>query len=102
MAGRKGFAFAGTEQLTVMGGQLHAGSPAPDFRLEYLDLVDAVVCTISLAVSNLSVLASHCFAVALRSLFQFRVIPTQVRKEDTERSISYVNRRQQGRYPSYS
>ncbi len=70
MARRKGFAFAGIEQLTVMGRQLHAGSPAPDFCLEYLDLVDVAVCTLSLAVGNLSVQASHCFAVALRSLFQ--------------------------------
>jgi hypothetical protein len=58
MAGRKGFACTGTEQLTVIGRQLHAGSPAPDFRLEYLDLVDVVVCTISLAVGNLSFQAS--------------------------------------------
>jgi thiol peroxidase len=52
MEERKGFAFAGTEQLTVMGRQLHAGDPAPDFRLEYLDLVDQEVRTISLADSR--------------------------------------------------
>jgi len=49
MEERKGLAFAGTEQLTVMGRQLHAGDPAPDFRLDYLDLVDQEVHTISLA-----------------------------------------------------
>jgi len=35
-----------------MGRQLHAGDPAPDFRLEYLDLADMVVRTISLADST--------------------------------------------------
>jgi thioredoxin-dependent peroxiredoxin len=46
---RTGEAFAGTEQLTVMGKQLHAGDPAPDFRLEYLDLADLAIRTTSLA-----------------------------------------------------
>jgi thiol peroxidase len=46
---RTGEAFAGTEQLTVMGKQLYAGDPAPDFRLEYLDLADLAVRTTSLA-----------------------------------------------------
>src|SRR5713226_1210591 len=52
MEERRGEAFAGTEQLTVMGRQLHAGDWAPDFRLEYLDLADMVVRTISLADST--------------------------------------------------
>ena len=52
MEERIGEAFADTEQLTVMGKQLHAGDPAPDFRLEYLDLADMVVRTISLADST--------------------------------------------------
>ena len=52
MEERIGEAFAGTELLTVMGRQLHAGEPAPDFRLDYLDLADLVVRTISLADSN--------------------------------------------------
>jgi thioredoxin-dependent peroxiredoxin len=52
MEERRGEAFAGTEQLTVMGRQLQAGDPAPDFRLEYLDLADLVVRTISLADST--------------------------------------------------
>lgn len=47
-----GEAFAGTESLTVMGRQLHAGDPAPDFRLDYLDLADLIVRTISLADSR--------------------------------------------------
>ena len=42
-------ACAGTELLTVVGKQLHVGDPAPDFCLEYLDLADLVVRTISLA-----------------------------------------------------
>jgi thioredoxin-dependent peroxiredoxin len=45
----RGEAFAGTEQLTVMGRQLQAGDPAPDFRLEYLDLADMVVRPVRLA-----------------------------------------------------
>ena len=49
MEERIGEAFAGTELLTVMGRRLHAGEPAPDFRLDYLDLADLVVRTISLA-----------------------------------------------------
>ena len=52
MEERMGEAFAGTEPLTVMGGQLHAGDPAPDFRLDYLDLADMTVRTISLADST--------------------------------------------------
>src|SRR5690348_4724471 len=45
---RTGEAFAGAKQLTVIGKQLHAGDPAPDFRLEYLDLVDLAIRTTSL------------------------------------------------------
>ena len=52
MEERMGEAFAGNEQLTVMGRQLHAGDPAPDFRLDYLDLADLAVRTISLADST--------------------------------------------------
>ena len=49
MKERMGEAFAGTEQLTVMGKHLHAGDPAPDFRLDYLDLADMAVRTVGLA-----------------------------------------------------
>ncbi len=52
MEKRMGEAFAGTEHLTVMGRQLHAGDPAPDFRLDYLDLADQAVRAISLADST--------------------------------------------------
>ena len=52
MEERIGEAFAGTEQLSVMGGQLHAGDPAPNFCLEYLDLADMVVRAVSLADST--------------------------------------------------
>lgn len=52
MEERRGEAFAGTEQLTIVGRQLHAGDPAPDFCLDYLDLADLVVRTISLADST--------------------------------------------------
>jgi thioredoxin-dependent peroxiredoxin len=43
------------EPLTVKGRQLQAGEPAPDFRLDYLDLADLVVRTICLADSSGSV-----------------------------------------------
>jgi thioredoxin-dependent peroxiredoxin len=46
---RSGEAFAGTEQLTVQGPYLHPGEAAPDFSLDYLDLVDMVVRPIHLA-----------------------------------------------------
>jgi thiol peroxidase len=52
MEERIGEAFAGAKQLTVMGRQLHAGDSAPDFSLDYLDLADLVVRTISLADST--------------------------------------------------
>jgi thioredoxin-dependent peroxiredoxin len=52
MEERMGEAFAGIEQLTVIGKQLHAGDPAPDFRLDYLDLADMAIRTISLADST--------------------------------------------------
>jgi len=49
MKERRGAAFASTEQLTIMGRQLHPGDRAPDFRLDYLDLADVAIRTISLA-----------------------------------------------------
>ena len=49
MEERKGEAFAGTEQLTVIDKRLHVGDLAPDFRLDYLDLADLAVRTVSLA-----------------------------------------------------
>src|SRR5215467_458504 len=48
-------AVAFGEQLTVIGRQLQAGDPAPDFRLDYLDLADLVVRTICLEDSSGSV-----------------------------------------------
>jgi thioredoxin-dependent peroxiredoxin len=52
MEERMGEAFAGTEQLTVIGRKLQAGDPAPDFCLDYFDLADLAVRTISLADST--------------------------------------------------
>jgi thioredoxin-dependent peroxiredoxin len=46
---RSGEAFAGTEQITVQGLHLHPGEAAPDFSLDYLDLVDMVVRPVHLA-----------------------------------------------------
>ncbi len=48
MEERAGGAFAGTEQLTVIGKQLRPGEAAPDFSLEYLDLADLAVRTVHL------------------------------------------------------
>ncbi len=44
-----GEAFAGNEPLTVIGKPLHPGEAAPDFSLDYLDLADMAVRTVSLA-----------------------------------------------------
>jgi thioredoxin-dependent peroxiredoxin len=49
MEERMGEAFAGTEHLIIVGGQLHTGDPAPDFRLDYLDLADRAIRTVGLA-----------------------------------------------------
>lgn len=49
MEERRGEAFAGPEPLTVTGRHLHPGDPAPDFRLNYLDLADLVIRTVGLA-----------------------------------------------------
>ena len=42
-------AFAGNEPLTVIGTHLHPGEAAPDFSLDYFDLVDMAVRTVGLA-----------------------------------------------------
>ena len=49
MKERIGETFAGSEQLTVIGKQLHQGDRAPDFRLDYLDLADLAIRTVGLA-----------------------------------------------------
>ena len=49
MEERTGEAFAFDEQLTVVGRKLQPGEVAPDFLLDYLDLVDMVVRTADLA-----------------------------------------------------
>ncbi len=49
MEERVGEAFAGNEQLTVIGKHLHPGEATPDFSLDYLDLADMVVRTLHLA-----------------------------------------------------
>jgi thioredoxin-dependent peroxiredoxin len=52
MEERVGEAFAGSEHFTVIGRQLQVGDPAPDFCLDFLDLADLIVRTISLADST--------------------------------------------------
>ena len=49
MEERMGEAFAGSEHLTVIGRRLHPGGTAPDFCLNYLDLVDMAVHTVRLS-----------------------------------------------------
>ena len=49
MEERIGEAFAGPEQLAVIGKQLQKGDRAPDFRLDYLDLADLAIRTVGLA-----------------------------------------------------
>jgi thiol peroxidase len=49
MEERIGEAFAGSEQLTIIGKQLQKGDPAPDFQLDYLDLADLAIRTVGLA-----------------------------------------------------
>jgi thioredoxin-dependent peroxiredoxin len=49
MEAHMGEAFAGTEHLTVIGRRLHPGESAPDFHLQYLDLVDQAVYTVRLS-----------------------------------------------------
>ena len=48
MEARIGEAYAGTEHLTVIGRRLRPGETAPDFCLQYLDLVDLAVHTVRL------------------------------------------------------
>jgi len=48
MEERMGEAFAGTEQLTVIGKHLRPGEAAPDYCLDYLDLADMAVRAVSL------------------------------------------------------
>ena len=49
MEERMGDAFAGSEHLTVIGRRLYPGGTAPDFCLNYLDLVDMAVHTVRLS-----------------------------------------------------
>jgi thioredoxin-dependent peroxiredoxin len=49
MEARMGEAFAGTEQLTVIGRRLQPGESVPDYCLNYLDLVDLAVHTVRLS-----------------------------------------------------
>ncbi len=49
MEERIGEAFAGNELLTIIGKRLQPGKAAPDFSLDYLDLVDLAVRTVGLA-----------------------------------------------------
>lgn len=49
MEERIGEAFAGNEHLTIIGKKLYAGDSAPNFCLDYVDLADMAVRTISLS-----------------------------------------------------
>ena len=43
MEERVGEALAGDESFTVVGKKLRPGEPAPDFSLDYVDLIDMTV-----------------------------------------------------------
>jgi thioredoxin-dependent peroxiredoxin len=49
MEERMGKAFAGSEHLTIIGRCLLPGETAPDFCLQYLDLVDLAIHTVRLS-----------------------------------------------------
>lgn len=49
MAERAGEAFAQNERLTVIGQKLHSGGLAPEFTLDYVDLIDMIVSSAHLA-----------------------------------------------------
>ena len=83
MEERIGEAFAGAEQLTVIGRRLQVGEAAPNFCLDYLDLADLVVRTISLAdsagmVRLLSVVNSLERPVCQRVTHQWEVLCANV------------------------
>ena len=83
MEERRGEAFAGAEQLTVIGRQLQAGEAAPNFCLDYLDLADLVVRTISLVdsaglVRLLSVVSSLERPVCQRVTHQWEALCADV------------------------
>jgi thioredoxin-dependent peroxiredoxin len=103
MEERKGFAFAGTEQLTVMGRQLHAGDRAPDFRLDYLDLADMIVSTISLADSRgmvrlLSIVNSLKRPVCQRVTRRWEALSRNVSPEASVYSVSMDSPQMQARW----
>ena len=52
MEERKGEAFENAQRLTVSGRRRHPADEAPDFCLDYLDLADLTVRTVSLADST--------------------------------------------------
>jgi thioredoxin-dependent peroxiredoxin len=49
MAERVGEAFAQNKRLTVIGQKLQSGASAPDFTLDYVDLIDMIVFSTHLA-----------------------------------------------------
>jgi thioredoxin-dependent peroxiredoxin len=103
MEERRGEAFAGTEQLTVIGRQLQAGDPAPDFCLDYLDLADLVVRTISLAdsaglVRLLSVVSSLERPVCQRVTRQWEALCAELPPEACIYTVSMDSPQMQARW----
>ena len=83
MEERRGEAFASAEQLMVIGKQLRVGETAPNFCLDYLDLADLLVRTISLADSTglvrlLSVVNSLERTVCQRVTQQWEALSTDL------------------------
>jgi thioredoxin-dependent peroxiredoxin len=93
MEEHRGEAFAGAEQLTVIGKRLQVGDPAPDFRLDYLDLADLAVRTVSLAdsaelVRLLSVVNSLERPVCQRVTRRWEVLSRDLSPEASVYSVS--------------
>ena len=103
MEERIGEAFAGNEQLTVMGKQLQAGDPAPDFCLDYLDLADLAIRTISLADSTgmvrlLSVVNSLQHSICQRVTRQWEALCVALPSDACIYSVSMDSPQMQARW----
>ncbi len=96
-------AFAGKQLLTVVGKQLHVGDLAPDFCLDYLDLADLVVRTISLAdsaglVRLLSVVNCLERSVCQRVTHRWEVLCAAVPKDACIYTVSTDSPQMQARW----
>ncbi len=94
---------AGHEPFAGKGRQLHAGDPAPDFRLDYLDLADLVVRTICLADSTglvrlLGVVNSLAAPFCQRVIKRWETLRVRLRPEACLYTVSVDTPRMQARW----